>query len=65
MNGFVNFFAAHKVMSTAWSYIVESFFTGIIITKVIQLWMATIFGDDVNHITFIFSVLYLIFYVCK
>ncbi|XP_021065373.1 sodium/hydrogen exchanger 10 isoform X3 [Mus pahari] len=52
-------------MSTAWSYIVESFITGIILTKVIQLWMATIFGDDVNHITLIFSVLYLIFYVCE
>ncbi|GAB1300306.1 Sodium/hydrogen exchanger 10 [Apodemus speciosus] len=61
----VNRTLAHKVMSTAWSYIVESFFTGIIITKVIQLWMATIFGDDVNHITLIFSVLYLIFYVCE
>ncbi|XP_021065372.1 sodium/hydrogen exchanger 10 isoform X2 [Mus pahari] len=61
----VNRTLAHKVMSTAWSYIVESFITGIILTKVIQLWMATIFGDDVNHITLIFSVLYLIFYVCE
>ncbi|XP_028641074.1 sodium/hydrogen exchanger 10 isoform X1 [Grammomys surdaster] len=61
----VNSTLVHKVMSTAFSYLVGSFCTGILITKVIQLWMATIFGDDVNHITFIFSVLYLIFYVCE
>ncbi|XP_032755184.1 sodium/hydrogen exchanger 10 [Rattus rattus] len=61
----MNHTLAHKVMSTAWSYLVESFITGILITKAIQLWMATIFGDDVNHITLIFSVLYLIFYVCE
>ncbi|XP_060226971.1 sodium/hydrogen exchanger 10 [Meriones unguiculatus] len=56
---------AHNLLTTTWSYLIESFMVGILSTKLIQLWMATIFGDDVNHITLIFSVLYLIFYVCE
>ncbi|ERE76951.1 sodium/hydrogen exchanger 10 [Cricetulus griseus] len=56
---------ARNVVSTAWSYLVESFLFGILSTKLIQLWMSTIFSDDVNHITLIFSVLYLVFYVCE
>ncbi|XP_040606695.1 sodium/hydrogen exchanger 10 isoform X1 [Mesocricetus auratus] len=56
---------AHNVIATAWEYLVESFLFGILNTKLIQLWMSTVFGDDVNHITLVFSVLYLIFYVCE
>ncbi|KAL1788499.1 sodium/hydrogen exchanger 10 [Sigmodon hispidus] len=60
----MNHTLAHNVVSTVWSYLIESFLFGILNTKLIQLWMSTIFGDDVNHIILIFSVLYLIFYIC-
>ncbi|XP_075845683.1 solute carrier family 9 member C1 [Microtus pennsylvanicus] len=61
----MNHTLAHNIISTAWAYIFESFIFGILSTKLIQLWMSTIFGDDVNHIIFIFSVFYLIFYICE
>ncbi|XP_057621376.1 sodium/hydrogen exchanger 10 [Chionomys nivalis] len=61
----MNHTLAHNIVSTAWAYIFESFIFGILSTKLIQLWMSTIFGDDVNHIIFIFSVFYLIFYICE
>ncbi|XP_051006304.1 sodium/hydrogen exchanger 10 [Acomys russatus] len=62
---YVNHTLAYNIMTTACSHIIESFLFGILSTKLIQLWMSTIFGDDVNHITLIFSVLYLIFYICE
>ncbi|XP_038202287.1 sodium/hydrogen exchanger 10 [Arvicola amphibius] len=61
----MNHTLAHNIASTAWAYFFESFLFGILSTKLIQLWMSTIFGDDVNHIIFIFSVFYLIFYICE
>ncbi|XP_048202550.1 sodium/hydrogen exchanger 10 isoform X1 [Perognathus longimembris pacificus] len=48
-----------------WSYFIESFLFGIVNSKLIQLWMSTVFGEDVNHISLIFSVLYLVFYFCE
>ncbi|XP_042532894.1 sodium/hydrogen exchanger 10 [Dipodomys spectabilis] len=48
-----------------WSYFIESFLFGIINSKLMQLWMSTVFGDDVNHISLIFSILYLVFYFCE
>lgn len=62
---FLSFPIAHNIVSTAWAYLFESFLFGILSTKLIQLWMSTILGDDVNHIIFIFSVFYLIFNICK
>lgn len=62
---FLSFPIAHSIISTAWGYLIESFLFGILNTKLIQLGMSTVFGDDVSHITLIFSVLYLIFYICK
>nr|XP_048310319.1 sodium/hydrogen exchanger 10 isoform X3 [Myodes glareolus] len=61
----MNHTLAHNIVSTAWAYVFESFLFGILSTKLIQLWMSTIFGDDINHIIFIFSVFYLIFYICE
>ncbi|XP_059133767.1 sodium/hydrogen exchanger 10 [Peromyscus eremicus] len=62
---YVNRTLAHSIISTAWGYLIESFLFGILNTKLIQLSMSTIFGDDVSHITLIFSGLYFIFYFCE
>ncbi|XP_011284259.1 sodium/hydrogen exchanger 10 isoform X1 [Felis catus] len=48
-----------------WSYFLASFLFGILSSKLIQLWMATVFGDDVNHISLSLSILYLIFFICE
>nr|XP_051715315.1 sodium/hydrogen exchanger 10 isoform X3 [Oryctolagus cuniculus] len=68
-----NFRRQHKTNSTLgsqvmygiWSYFIASFLFGILSSKLIQLWMSTVFGDDVNYISLIFSLLYLIFYICE
>uniref|UniRef100_A0A8C8XIE5 Solute carrier family 9 member C1 n=1 Tax=Panthera leo TaxID=9689 RepID=A0A8C8XIE5_PANLE len=44
---------------------VASFLFGILSSKLIQLWMATVFGDDVNHISLSLSILYLVFFICE
>uniref|UniRef100_A0A2K5H702 Solute carrier family 9 member C1 n=1 Tax=Colobus angolensis palliatus TaxID=336983 RepID=A0A2K5H702_COLAP len=44
---------------------IASFLFGILSSKLIQFWMSTGFRDDVNHISLIFSILYLIFYICE
>nr|KAF6476268.1 solute carrier family 9 member C1 [Rousettus aegyptiacus] len=56
---------AHEIMNEIWSYYLASFLIGILSSKLIQLWMSTILGDDVNHISLSFSVLYLIFFICE
>ncbi|XP_076723136.1 solute carrier family 9 member C1 [Callospermophilus lateralis] len=53
------------VMHGIWSYFLESFLFGILNSKLIQLCMSTVFGDDVHHISLILAILYLIFYVCE
>uniref|UniRef100_A0A8C5NXZ3 Solute carrier family 9 member C1 n=1 Tax=Jaculus jaculus TaxID=51337 RepID=A0A8C5NXZ3_JACJA len=64
-NTMTNLTIVHDLMSTIWAYGIQSFLFGILNTKLIQLWVSTILGDDINHISLIFSVLYFIFYVCE
>ncbi|XP_021562267.1 sodium/hydrogen exchanger 10-like, partial [Carlito syrichta] len=47
------------------SYFMASILFGILSSKLIQLWLSAVFGDDVNHMSIIFSILYLIFYFCE
>ncbi|XP_058412501.1 sodium/hydrogen exchanger 10 [Diceros bicornis minor] len=56
---------AHEIMEKIWSSVIQSFLCGILSVKLIQLWMATVFDDDVNHISLSFSVMYLIFFACE
>ncbi|XP_047729890.1 sodium/hydrogen exchanger 10 isoform X2 [Prionailurus viverrinus] len=53
------------ILFELWSYFLASFLFGILSSKLIQLWMATVFGDDVNHISLSLSILYLIFFICE
>ncbi|XP_058152405.1 solute carrier family 9 member C1 isoform X2 [Dasypus novemcinctus] len=46
-------------------HFLASFLIGILSSKLIQLWISTVFGDDVNHISLSLSILYLIFYICQ
>ncbi|KAM9582738.1 solute carrier family 9 member C1 [Trichechus inunguis] len=61
----VNYSLASEIVDAIKSHFLASFVTGMISSKMIQLWMATIFGDDVNHISLSFSILYLVFYICE
>ncbi|XP_064123722.1 sodium/hydrogen exchanger 10 [Loxodonta africana] len=61
----VNYSLASEIMGAIQLHFLASFVTGMISSKMIQLWMATIFGDDVNHISLSFSILYLVFYICE
>ncbi|KAM5281131.1 solute carrier family 9 member C1 [Ctenodactylus gundi] len=56
---------ARNVMNKIWSSFVTSLLFGILNSRLIQLWMSTIFDDDVNYISLIFSILYSIFYFCE
>nr|XP_054407500.1 sodium/hydrogen exchanger 10 [Pongo abelii]XP_054407502.1 sodium/hydrogen exchanger 10 [Pongo abelii] len=56
---------AEEIVYGICSHIIASFLFGILSSKLIQFWMSTVFGDDVNHISLIFSILYLIFYICE
>uniref|UniRef100_A0A2K5KIU2 Solute carrier family 9 member C1 n=1 Tax=Cercocebus atys TaxID=9531 RepID=A0A2K5KIU2_CERAT len=56
---------ARYIVGEFFSNIIASFLVGILSSKLIQFWMSTVFGDDVNHISLIFSILYLIFYICE
>nr|XP_044627537.1 sodium/hydrogen exchanger 10 isoform X2 [Equus asinus] len=60
-----NYSLAGDIMNEIWSSFVASFLFGILSAKLIQLWMATVFGDDVNHISLSFSILYLIFFISE
>ncbi|KAL4678274.1 hypothetical protein H8959_020948, partial [Pygathrix nigripes] len=53
------------IVGEIFSNIIASFLFGILSSKLIQFWMSTVFCDDVNHISLIFSILYLIFYICE
>uniref|UniRef100_A0A2K6S4Q9 Solute carrier family 9 member C1 n=1 Tax=Saimiri boliviensis boliviensis TaxID=39432 RepID=A0A2K6S4Q9_SAIBB len=56
---------AQSIVSAVCSYIIASFWFGILSSKLIQWWMSTVFGDDISHMSLIFSTLYLIFYICE
>ncbi|MXQ81197.1 hypothetical protein E5288_WYG012806 [Bos mutus] len=56
---------AYIIMREIWLHLIVSFSFGIVSSKLIQLWMSTVFGEDVNHISLSFSFLYLIFYICE
>ncbi|XP_005675031.1 PREDICTED: sodium/hydrogen exchanger 10 [Capra hircus] len=56
---------AYIIMKEIWLHLIVSFSFGIVSSKLIQLWMSTVFGEDVNHISLSFSFLYLIFYICE
>ncbi|XP_007458226.1 PREDICTED: sodium/hydrogen exchanger 10 [Lipotes vexillifer] len=61
----VNYSLAYSIMDKIWSYCIASLLFGILTSKLVQLWLSTVFGDDVNHISLSISILYLIFYICK
>ncbi|XP_058517269.1 sodium/hydrogen exchanger 10 [Ochotona princeps] len=61
----INSILALQVLNGIWLYFIASFLFGILTSKLIQLWMSTVFGDDVNYISLIFSILYLVFYICE
>ncbi|XP_039712780.1 solute carrier family 9 member C1 [Pteropus medius] len=61
----MNHSLAHEIVNEIWSCYLASFLFGILSSKMIQLWMSTILGDDVNHISLSFSFLYLIFFICE
>uniref|UniRef100_A0AC11AML8 Solute carrier family 9 member C1 n=1 Tax=Ovis aries TaxID=9940 RepID=A0AC11AML8_SHEEP len=56
---------AYVIMKEIWLHLIVSFSFGLASSKLIQLWMSTVFGEDVNHISLSFSFLYLIFYICE
>ncbi|KAM8905915.1 solute carrier family 9 member C1 isoform 3-T3 [Lycaon pictus] len=53
------------ILLELWFYFLASFLFGILSSKLIQLWMSTVFGEDVNHISLSFSILYFIFFICE
>ncbi|XP_007945634.1 sodium/hydrogen exchanger 10 [Orycteropus afer afer] len=61
----MNYSLVHTFVDEILLRVIGSFVTGIISSKILQLWMATIFEDDVNHISLSFSILYLVFYLCE
>ncbi|XP_066096903.1 solute carrier family 9 member C1 [Saccopteryx bilineata] len=56
---------ARSIMKQTLFYYIASFSSGIINSKLYQLWASTVFDDDGNHISLSFSMLYLIFFICK
>ncbi|XP_073086509.1 solute carrier family 9 member C1 isoform X1 [Manis javanica] len=56
---------AQAFLSEIWSYFIASFLFGILSSKLIQLWLSTVFDDDVNYISLSFSVVYLIYFICE
>ncbi|XP_006895420.1 PREDICTED: sodium/hydrogen exchanger 10 [Elephantulus edwardii] len=65
MDKTMNYSLAYEIRVGLGLHFLASFVTGIISSKILQVWMATIFGDDVNHISLSFSILYLVFYICE
>ncbi|XP_016055587.1 PREDICTED: sodium/hydrogen exchanger 10 [Miniopterus natalensis] len=61
----MNHSLAYSIMEPILSYYLTSFLLGILCAKLIQLWMSTVFGDDVNHISLSVSVVYLIYFICE
>ncbi|XP_008144911.2 sodium/hydrogen exchanger 10 [Eptesicus fuscus] len=61
----MNHSLARSIVSPILSYYIASFLFGILCAKLVQLWMSTVFGDDINHISLNFSNLYLIFFICE
>ncbi|XP_073086512.1 solute carrier family 9 member C1 isoform X4 [Manis javanica] len=61
----MNFSLAQAFLSEIWSYFIASFLFGILSSKLIQLWLSTVFDDDVNYISLSFSVVYLIYFICE
>ncbi|XP_045439737.1 sodium/hydrogen exchanger 10 [Pipistrellus kuhlii] len=61
----MNHSLARSIISPILLYYIASFFFGIFSAKLVQLWMSTVFGDDINHISLNFSSLYLIFFICE
>uniref|UniRef100_A0A8C3X6Y2 Solute carrier family 9 member C1 n=1 Tax=Catagonus wagneri TaxID=51154 RepID=A0A8C3X6Y2_9CETA len=65
MQKMINHSLAYSIIKKIWSHCIASLLFGILISKLIQLWMSTVFGDDVNHISLSLSILYLIFFICE
>uniref|UniRef100_A0A8D0XBI7 Solute carrier family 9 member C1 n=1 Tax=Sus scrofa TaxID=9823 RepID=A0A8D0XBI7_PIG len=65
MQKMINNSLAYSIINEIWSYCIASLLFGILTSKLIQLWMSTVFGDDVNHISLSLSILYLIFFTCE
>ncbi|KAM6223975.1 solute carrier family 9 member C1 [Rhynchocyon petersi] len=61
----MNYSLAYEIAVGIGLHFLASFVTGFVCSKILQVWMATIFGEDVNHISLSFSILYLVFYVCE
>ncbi|XP_037669119.1 sodium/hydrogen exchanger 10 [Choloepus didactylus] len=65
MHSKMNYSLVHDVADEMASHFLGSFMCGLLSSKLIQLWISTVFGDDVNHISLSFSILYLTFYICQ
>ncbi|XP_076974522.1 solute carrier family 9 member C1 isoform X3 [Tamandua tetradactyla] len=65
MHSKMNHSLAHDLIDEVALRFLGSFTCGILSSKLIQLWISTVFGDDVNHISLSFSILYLTFYLCE
>ncbi|XP_047580602.1 sodium/hydrogen exchanger 10 isoform X4 [Lutra lutra] len=61
----VNHSLVFEILLEIWSYFLVSFLFGILCSKLIQLWISTVFGDDVYHISLSVSILHLIFFICE
>ncbi|XP_032708075.1 sodium/hydrogen exchanger 10 isoform X1 [Lontra canadensis] len=61
----VNHSLVFEILLEIWSYFLASFLFGILCSKLIQLWISTVFGDDVYHISLSVSILHLIFFICE
>ncbi|KAG8509542.1 Sodium/hydrogen exchanger 10, partial [Galemys pyrenaicus] len=63
--GYVNHSIAYEILESGWSNFIASTLFGMIGSRLIQWWMATVFVDDIHHINLSSSVLYLIFYISE
>ncbi|XP_059020131.1 sodium/hydrogen exchanger 10 isoform X1 [Mustela lutreola] len=61
----VNHSLVFEILLEIWSYFLASFLFGILCSKLIQLWISTVFGDDVYHISLCVSILHLIFFISE
>ncbi|XP_054980486.1 sodium/hydrogen exchanger 10 [Sorex araneus] len=53
---------SYEILKHIFSHFIASSLFGYLCSKLIHLWITNVFADDINHISFCFSVLYLVFF---
>ncbi|XP_055965114.1 sodium/hydrogen exchanger 10 [Sorex fumeus] len=53
---------SYEILKHIFSHFIASSLFGYLCSKLIYLWITNVFADDINHISFCFSVLYLVFF---